>query len=120
MPNGTRSQAPALRLVGGDERPPVAPPAGWSTEPDALLALAVALEAVVGEGPDPYAEGGMTPALQSWFDRYGRAADILVEVAGGDASLLRSTAPARPDIGDDPPGASLLGLAAITAERRDA
>lgn len=112
---------PALRLVGVDERLPPSieedqPATGWASDPAALLALAIALGAVVGESPDPYAEG-MTPELQAWFDRHGRAAEILVEIGDGDAAALRAAAPKHPDIGDAPPGHSLLILAAIIIER---
>lgn len=110
---------PALRLVGDDQQLSYPEPkAGWSTEPETLLALAVALEPLVGEAPDHL--NGMSPELEAWFERHGRAGDILAELSNGDSAMLRAAAPARPDIGDAPPGLELLLLAAIRIERRGA
>jgi len=116
---------PALRLVLGSD--PVADdnlvspgsrsaPTGWADEPRSLLALAVALEHLVGEAPDPYL--GPSPVLDAWFARYGRATDILVEVANGGAGVLRSlSGPVLDDGEERAPGRGLLIAAAITVER---
>jgi len=120
---------PALRLVLEGERVvddnPVLPmgnrptnerQAGWADEPLSLLALAEALQRLVGEAPDPYV--GPSPELDAWFDRYGRAADILVEVSNGDSRLLRSLAgPVLEDGDQRQPGCGLIITAAIRLER---
>lgn len=120
---------PALRLVLGSDRvaddnpalpmgnrPTSEAQAGWADEPLSLLALAVALEHLVGEAPDPYL--GPSPELEAWFTRYGRAADILVEVANGDARALRRLfGPVLDDGEEREPGRGLIISAAVRVER---
>ena len=90
--------------------------ARWANEPRSLLALAVALDHLVGEGPDPYA--CPLSELEAWSARYDRAAGILVEVANGDARVLRSLAgPVLDDDDERRPGRGLIILAAIRLER---
>ena len=114
------AKKPTLRLVPSAGRKLTydrLPPAGWANERLSLLALAVALEHLVGEAPDPYA--GPSPELDAWFARPNRrAADILVEVANGDARVLRSLAgPVLDDEDERQPGRGLIILAAIRLER---
>ena|GEM_PF-7027852 len=90
---------------------------GWANELLSLRNLAVALEQLAGPGPDPYQ--GPSDELFRWFDRYGRATEILAEVANRDAPLLRSLAgPPCDDEEPPPPGRELLLAAAIHVERR--
>jgi hypothetical protein len=111
-----------LRVVGAEDgsgtlpEPPAATGGGWAQEPLSLLTLAVALEHLVGPSPDAYADG-LTPELSAWFDRHCRAADILAEVANGDAAALRSiVGPPHDDDGPRPPGTGLVVTAAIILE----
>ena len=115
---------PALRLVlgsdpGADDNVLAtrgrSAPTGWADEPRSLLALAVALDHLVGEGPAPYA--GPSPELDSWFARYGRAAEMLGEVANCDARVLRSLAGPVLDDGEKrEPGRQLIIAAAVVVE----
>lgn len=116
MGNSSRRGGRRLRLVGGVGKSSAPRPSDWANEPCSLRALAVALEHLVGEGPDPYL---LTNELVSWFERQGRAAEILVEVSNGDAGRLRSLmGPPHDDDGPRAIGTALLVAAALEIEGR--
>jgi hypothetical protein len=105
-----------LRLVSSQESLPPDSPSRWANEPLSLRAVAVALEHLVGPGPDPYA--GASPELDGWVERHRRAAAMLAEVANMDAGLLRSLAgPPHDDDGPRPVGTGLLVTAANSIGR---
>lgn len=70
-----------------------------------------------GVGEEPEAEV-WSPELAGWFDRCRAAADTLVELAQGDAQLLRSAAGPVIEVGRRSGPSQLLILAAIKAERQ--
>lgn len=112
------ASGPVLRLVLGGLPAPLEPTTKafqWSRQPRSLLALAVALEHLVGDAPDGQE---WCPSLEQWFGRYERAASILAELSNGDARLLRSLSGPLLEGDDDRrgPGEALLIAATISVE----